>query len=127
LGCGDAGSRLDRKRGAATRSAWFSGLAIGISGVGAQGKRSRHMPDGMPVTSLAAIQQGTLVGLAVPLLGVRRRRLGPGQNRPDLRQLGVDGKEILLLLGHLFFHVTGLGRTLGYAQRTVDALLRVDD
>src|SRR5262249_52966770 len=69
----------------------------------------------------SALQQLELVGLAFPLLGIRRRRFLLGDDRPLLRQLGIELLVVLLSGWQLFLGKDGLDRALGLAQRAVDA------
>src|SRR5699024_6018016 len=56
-----------------------------------------------------------------------RRILEFCNDRPALRQLGIDPEEILLVLGHLVVLKNGLGGTFRNAQRAINAFLRIDD
>src|SRR6266705_348780 len=61
----------------------------------------------------------------LPLVRIGRRRLALDDRLPELRELGVERGELLLVRGHIVFSIDGLDRTLGYAQCAVDALVRI--
>src|SRR5690606_31905409 len=67
-----------------------------------------------------------LVGNAVPLVGVGGRFLGPADGGEFRGQLGVQGDELELVLGHVFFGIDGVGRALGDTDGAVYAFLGVD-
>ena len=54
-------------------------------------------------------------------------RLHPGDGGPVLRELGIDRDEVFLIGRNILFSEDGADRTLGDADRTVDALIGVDD
>src|SRR5258707_4337539 len=80
-----------------------------------------------PVAPTSALQQFDLVLNAFPLFGIRRSSLFLADDRPFFRKFGVELLEVLLAGGYLFLGIDGFDRTLGLAQRAVDALIRVDD
>ncbi|SIT40109.1 hypothetical protein BN2475_250001 [Paraburkholderia ribeironis] len=58
--------------------------------------------------------------------GFRQRRLGLGDARPALGQIGIQLDKVLLVARHVFFGIDGIHRALGYAHRAVDAFVGVD-
>ena len=72
-------------------------------------------------------EQRQLVFYVRPFLGVGKRRLGVGDERPDFRQFGVERGETFLARGDVFFGLYGVDRALGYAHRAVNALVRIND
>lgn len=74
-----------------------------------------------------AFQQIQLVGLAVPLLGIRRRFFSFGNHRPGLGQLGIQRGEMFLSRRNVILRVDGICRAFGLAQRTVNALVGIND
>src|SRR6266705_1558030 len=73
-----------------------------------------------------ALQELQLVLHVLPLVGVLGSGFGVGDHGPDLRELGVERGEFLLLLGHVFLGHDRVHRTLGDADRAINALVRVD-
>ena len=73
------------------------------------------------------LQQFDLVGLAIPLLGVRRRVFLFGDVGPHLGEFGVEFDELLLAFGQLVFREDRLRRAFRLAERTVDALIGMND
>ena len=60
------------------------------------------------------------------VLGVLGRGLSLDDRLPQLRELGVERLELLLVGRHVVLGEDGFHRALGDAQRAVDALVRVD-
>ena len=85
--------------------------ASGGTPLGAAAQRSRSL---------------SLVLDAFPLLGVRRRLLLLADDRPFLGQIRIELLEVLLAGGNLFLGKDRFDRTLGLAQRAVDALVGID-
>src|SRR5688572_15902392 len=67
-----------------------------------------------------------LAGRILPRVGVRRRRLALDDRTPQLRELGIDRLELLLVRRHVVLGEDRLDRALGDAQRAVDALVGID-
>ena len=61
-----------------------------------------------------------------PLIRIRRRILGGGEYRPQLRQLGIQFGKFALLDRQVIFGINRLHRALRNAQRAVDALFRIN-
>ena len=81
--------------------------------------------EGPPAGSAFQVLQ--LVGGAVPVVGVFKRRLAAGDGRPVGRLLGVDGDEVFLIARHVFFGDNGFCRAFRHADGTVDTLVGIDD
>src|SRR6266581_8846477 len=75
----------------------------------------------------SAFEQFQLVLDLQPVVGVGRRIAALYDRLPDLGQVGIQGDEAALRLGHVVGVEYRLGRALGNAQRAVDALVGVDD
>src|SRR5262245_29423133 len=71
-------------------------------------------------------QQCQFAWLAFPFLRVGGRRALLGDHGPLLREIGVHLFELFLTGRQLFFGKNRFHRTLGLAQRAVDALVRID-
>ena len=74
-----------------------------------------------------ALQVLKLVGLAIPFVRIRRRRLDLGNAGPNLRQLGIELDELLLACRNFVFGTNGVRRTLRLTERAIDALVGIDD
>jgi hypothetical protein len=61
-----------------------------------------------------------------PLLGVGRRGFLLGDHRPLPGQIGIQLLVLFLARGDFILGEDGLDRTLGLAQRAVDALVRIE-
>jgi hypothetical protein len=48
-----------------------------------------------------------------------------GYYRPVLGQLGVELDKLSLIIRHVFFGIDGVDWALGYADRAIDALIRI--
>ena len=71
-------------------------------------------------------QQMPLICNVLPVIGIRRCRLAFDDGLPQLRQLGVERLERLLVLRNVVLGEYRLDRTFGNAQRAIDALVRID-
>jgi len=67
-----------------------------------------------------------LVQFAVPLVRAGQGLPALGDHRPGFRQLGIQRDETALILRHVIFGEYRFGRTLGDAQRAIDAFIRVN-
>ena len=61
----------------------------------------------------------------LPFVGVGRRRFAFDDRSPDLRQLGIERLELLLVGRHVILGKDGLDRALGDAEGAVDAIAGV--
>src|SRR5439155_7895334 len=73
-----------------------------------------------------ALQELQLVLHVLPLVGVLGSRFSIGDDGPDLGELGVQGGEVLLLLGQVFLGNDRVHRAFGNAHRAIDAFVRID-
>ena len=74
-----------------------------------------------------ALEMGAPVLDAWPLVEIRVHPLGLGDGLPCLGRFHVQGCEVLLIARHVAVGKDVVDRELRRADRTVDALLRVDD
>src|SRR3954454_24179678 len=82
-------------------------------------QRSMHIP--------LTLEHILLLFALRPFIGIARRRLALDDRVPDLRKLAIERDEFFLRIGHVVLGEDRFHRTLGYAQRAVDAFVRVDD
>src|SRR5438552_19089722 len=62
----------------------------------------------------------------LPLVRIGRRRPALDDRLPNLRELGVERRERLLVRRYVVFGINGVDRTLLHAEGAVDALDRID-
>jgi hypothetical protein len=75
----------------------------------------------------STLQEVSLVLHVNPVVGIGRMRFEPSDAGPVLGQVGIDGDEVALIVGHVFLGEDGIHRALGDADGAVDALVWVDD
>src|SRR5436190_4066886 len=75
---------------------------------------------------LLTLEHILLVFALRPFIGIARRGLALDDRFPDLRELAIERDEFLLRIGYVVLGEDRFHRTLGYAQRAVDAFVRVD-
>ena len=62
-----------------------------------------------------------------PLIRIGQRSFAFADHRPTGGSLGVDGNEVPLVGGQVFFGIDGIDGAFGDAHRAVDAFVRIDD
>jgi hypothetical protein len=75
----------------------------------------------------STLQEVSLVLHVDPVVGIGRVRFEPSNAGPVLGQVGIDGNEVALIVGHVFLGEDRIHRALGDADGAVDALVWVDD
>src|SRR4029079_1362853 len=83
-------------------------------------------PRGRQTGSRSPLQMRELVPHVLPFVRIGGRGLALYDRLPQLRQLGVQSLERLLVLGHVVLGEDRLHRALRHAQRAVDAFVGID-
>src|SRR5438067_8648900 len=85
-------------------------------------------PRGQPSVGavILAFEVLQLLFYVLPLVGVFRRGLALDDRLPNLRQLGIQCLELLLIARHVIFGKNGLDRAFRDAKRAVDTLVGID-
>src|SRR5215831_16302443 len=109
--------RKARKQCAENRASRFYGLRMAEVKLSRCERRCGKLP----------FQVFRLVLDAFPLIGIGRRGLSFDDRLPNLRELGIERCEGLLIGGNIILGKDGLDRTLGHAERAIDALIGIDD